>query len=138
MWAFALVVAVLGLVAAGCANGGGDPAATATPNAPRSSVTCKLDGAQRRTVARAVADIRRLRRIEATMQTYSQHGAPNQERLTGKFLLDLGANKLPVNVFSRLLHEAKAATRLCGDCSTGLETEEPVLGKRGLSHGSCG
>jgi hypothetical protein len=138
MWACALSVAVLGLVAAGCSNGGGHPAATATPDAPRSSAPCKLDRAQRRTVARAVADIRRLRRIEATVQTFSQRGAPNQERLTGKFLLDLGATKLPVNVFSSLLHRAKAATRLCGDCSTGLETEEPVLGNRGLSHGACG
>jgi len=138
MWALALAVAVLGLVAAGCSNGGGHPAATAAATSPRSPGPCKLDGAQRRTVTRAVADIRRLRRIEATMQTFSQRGAPNQERLTGKFLLDLGSTKLPVNVFSRLLHEAKAAVRLCGDCSTGLETEEPVLGNRGLSHGACG
>ena len=137
MRAFALVVAVLGFMAAGCGNGGGHPAATATPDAPRSSAPCKLDRAQRRTVALAVADIRRLGRIEARMQTLSQHGAPNQERLTGKFLLDVGRTKLPLNVFSILLHRAKAAVRLCGDCSTGLETEEPVLGNRGLSH-SCG
>jgi hypothetical protein len=137
MWAFALVVVVLAVVAAGCGNGGGHAFASATPDAPRSSGPCKLDGAQRRTVARAVADIRRLQRIEARMQTFSQHGAPNQERLTGKFLLDLGADKLPLNVFSSLLHRAKAAVRLCGDCSTGLEAEEPVLGNRGLSHGAC-
>ena len=72
------------------------------------------------------------------MQTYSQRGAPNEEVVTGKFLLDLGSAHLPVNVFSRLLHEAKGAVRLCGDCSQGLETEEPVLGNRGLSHGGCG
>jgi hypothetical protein len=139
MWrsALSLAVAVLGLVAAGCSNGGGNGAQTAQPTTPRSSAPCKLDRAQRRTVALAVADIRRLGRIEARMQTFSQHGAPNQERLTGKFLLDVGRTKLPLNVFSNLLHRAKAAVRLCGDCSTGLETEEPVLGNRGLSH-SCG
>jgi hypothetical protein len=43
------------------------------------------------------------------MQTFSERGAPHQEQLTGK-----------------------------GDCSTGLETEEPVLGNRGLNHGRCG
>ena len=53
-----------------------------------------------------------------------------------KFLLDLGSSKLPVNVFSRLLHQAKVATRLCGDCGSSLETEEPVLGTRsGLTSG---
>ena len=72
------------------------------------------------------------------MQTFSQRGAPRQEELTGKFLLDLGSAHLPVGEFSRLLHLAKAAVRLCGDCSTGLETEEPVLGNRGLRHGRCG
>ena len=67
-----------------------------------------------------------------------QRGAPHQEQLTGKFLLDLGSAHPPVDQFSRLLHQAKAAVRLCGDCSTGLETEEPVLGNRGLGHGRCG
>jgi hypothetical protein len=72
------------------------------------------------------------------MQTFSQRGAPHQEALTGKFLLDLGSAKLPLNVFSNLLHRAKAATRLCGDCSTGLETEEPVFGNRGNRFGAAG
>jgi hypothetical protein len=134
-----LAVAFLGVVAAGCGNSSGHPAATALGGTSRSSAPCKLSKAQQRGVARALADIRRLRRIEATMQTFSQHGAPNQEVLTGKFMLDLGSARLPVNRFARLLHLAKAAVRLCGDCSTGLETEEPVLGNRGLSHGNgCG
>jgi hypothetical protein len=74
------------------------------------------------------------------MQSFSQQGAPQQEQVTGKFLLDLGSTKLPVTVFSRLLHLAKVATRLCGDCGSSLETEEPVLGTRsGLTSGqSCG
>jgi hypothetical protein len=73
------------------------------------------------------------------VQTFSQRGAPNQEVVTGKFLLDLGATPLPTSVFSRLLHEAKTATSLCGDCGSALETEEPVLGDRGLSHAAnCG
>ena len=74
------------------------------------------------------------------MQSFSQQGAPHEEEVTGKFLLDLGSTKLPVNVFSRLLHQAKVATRLCGDCGSSLETEEPVLGSRsGLTSGqNCG
>jgi hypothetical protein len=70
------------------------------------------------------------------MQAYSQHGAPNQNVVTGDFLMDLGTAKLPLNLYSRLLHQAKAATRLCGDCSQGLEAEEPVLGTR--MHPRCG
>jgi hypothetical protein len=135
----ALAVVVLGLVAAGCGNSGGQNAATATTGTPRSSAPCKLNSAQRHTVAKALADIRRLRRIQARMRTFSQHGAPNQARLTGKVLLDLGSAKLPLNVFSHLLHLAKAAVRLCGDCSTGLETEEPTLGnRRGRFTAGCG
>jgi hypothetical protein len=64
------------------------------------------------------------------METFSQHGAPNQNVVTGKFLIDLGSARLPLNMYSHLLHEAKAAVRLCGDCSQGLEAEEPVLGTR--------
>jgi hypothetical protein len=137
-----LAVAVLGLVAAGCGNSGGHSAATATVSTPRSSAPCKLDRAQRRTVARALADIRRLRRIQAPMQTFSQRGAPNQEVMTGKFELDLGSTHLPLNVFTHLLHLAKTAASLCGDCGQALEAEEPVLGNRpGTTHvqeGPCG
>jgi hypothetical protein len=50
--------------------------------------------------------------------------------LTGKVEVDLGSSHLPPNVFSHLLHLAKAATRLCGDCGSALEAEEPVLGNR--------
>jgi hypothetical protein len=129
--ALALAVAALGLLAAGCGNSGGHPVATATASTLRSSAPCKLDRAQRRTVARALADIRRLRRIQAPVHTFSQHGAPTQEAVTGKFLLDLGSAKLPLTVRAHLLHLAKAAVSLCGDCSQGLETEEPFLGNRG-------
>jgi hypothetical protein len=134
--ALVLAVAALGLVAAGCSNSGGHRAATATASTPRSSAPCKLDRAQRLGVARALADIRRLRRIEAPMQTFSQHGAPTQNMVTGKFLLDVGSAHLPLNLYARLLHLAKAAVRLCGDCSQGLEAAEPVLGTR--AHGGCG
>jgi hypothetical protein len=132
----ALAVAVLAFAAAGCGNSARHTAATATAGTPRSTAPCKLNRAQRRTLAVALVDIRRLRRIQAPMRTFSQHGAPGQERMTGKFLLDLGSTSLPLNVFARLLHLAKAAVRLCGDCSTGLETEEPVLGTR--VHKRCG
>jgi hypothetical protein len=94
--ALALAVAVLGLVAAGCGNGGGHSAATAVVTTPRSSAPCKLNRAQRHTVARSLADIRRLRRIQAPMRTFSQRGAPNQEVMTGKFLLDLSTTHLPL------------------------------------------
>ena len=95
---------------------------------------CKLNGAQRRAITLAQADIRRLRRIQAPVQSFTVRGAPGQESATGKFLLDLGSAKLPLNIFSSLLHQAKTATSLCGDCGTALETEEPVLGNRGLGH----
>jgi hypothetical protein len=129
----ALAVAVLALVAAGCSNSGGHPAAITTASTPRSSAPCKLDRAQRRAVARALVDIRRLRRIQAPMHTFSQHGAPTQNAVTGKLMLDLGSAKLPLNVFAHLLHLGKATVSLCGDCSVGLEGEEPVLGNRGRS-----
>jgi hypothetical protein len=140
--ALALAVAALGLLAAGCGSSGGHLAATATARTPRSSAPCKLDRAQRRTVARALADIRRLRRIQAPMHTFSQHGAPTQNVVTGRFLLDLGSTHLPLNVFAYLLHLAKAAVRLCGDCSQGLEADEPFLGNRAgtvhVQEGRCG
>src|SRR5690242_1835435 len=140
--ALALAVAALGLVAAGFGNNGGHAAATATVSTPKSAARCKLNRAQRRTVARALADIRRLRRIQAPVQTFSQRGAPNQEVLTGKFEMDLGSTHLPLNVFSNLLHRAKTAVSLCGDCGNALEADEPVLGNRpGTSHvqeGPCG
>jgi hypothetical protein len=131
--ALALAVVVLALVAAGCGNSGGHPAAIATASAPRSSAPCKLDRVQRRAVARVLADIRRLRRIQAPMHTFSQHGAPTQNEVTGKLMLDLGSANLPLNVYAHLLHLAKAAVSLCGDCSVGLESDEPFLGNRGRS-----
>jgi hypothetical protein len=137
--ALALAVAALGLAASGCGHSAGHPAATATAGTARSSVPCKLDRAQRRTVARALADIRRLRRIQAPVQAFSQNGAPGQNQVTGKFLVDLGSTRLPRNVFSRLLHLAKGAVTLCGDCSQGLETEEPFLGNRSdFGTAACG
>jgi hypothetical protein len=111
--ALALAVAVLALVAAGCSNSGGHPAAIATAGAPRSSAPCKLDRVQHRAVARALADIRRLRRIQAPIQTFSQHGAPTQNAVTGKLMLDLGSANLPLNVYAHLLHLGKAAVSLC-------------------------
>jgi hypothetical protein len=134
--ALALAVAVLALLAAGCGDGGGHPAARATAGTPKGPAPCKLDRAQHRAIARALADIRRLRRIQAPMQAFSERGAPTQNEVTGKFMLDLGSTKLPLNVYSHLLHLAKAAVRLCGDCSNGLEAEEPFLGNR--AHKRCG
>lgn len=138
----AAALLVLGLAAAGCGHGGGHSAATATAGTTRSSAPCKLDKAQRRAVARALADIRRLRRIQAPVQTFSQSGALHQDQVTGTFLVDLGSAHLPLNVYSHLLHLAKAAVSLCGTCSQALEADEPFLGNRpGTAHtqkGGCG
>jgi hypothetical protein len=128
--ALALAAAVLGLVAAGCSNGGGHSAAAPTPSTQRSLAPCKLDRAQRRTVSRALADIRRLRRIQAPVQTFSERGAPTQNAVTGKLMLDLGSTHLPPNVFAHLLHLGKTAVSLCGDCTKGLEGDEPFLNNR--------
>ena len=136
--ALALVVGALASAAAGC---GAHRAATTTqPSTQQRPTSCKLNTAQRRAVVLALADIRRLRRIEATITTFSQRGAPGQNTLTGKLMVDLGSAKLPLNTFGHLLHLAKAATRLCGDCSVGLEGEEPFLGNQGgdLAHAACG
>ena len=126
----ALTVAVL-LVAAGCGKSSGHSGATAAAGTPTTLAPCKLDRAQRRTVALAVADIRRLRRIQAPVQTFSQRGAPGQDVLTGKFEIDLGSSHLPPAVFAHLLHLAKTAVNLCGACSNALEAEEPVLNREG-------
>jgi len=67
------------------------------------------------------------------MHRFSQDGAPTQNAVTGKLMLDLGSAKLPLNVYARLLHLAKAAVNLCGGCSVGLEGDEPFLGNRGRS-----
>jgi hypothetical protein len=131
---FSLLAVALVLVAAGCGSGGGHPAASATTKA---QTPCKLNKAQRRAVAKALADIRGMRHIESQLQTYSARGAPKENQLTGKFLLDLGSANLPLDVFSRLIHLAKGAVRLCGDCSTGLESEEPFLGNRGQNRERC-
>jgi hypothetical protein len=125
--ALALAVAALALAATGC-NDGGHAATTA--GTPARSAPCKLDRAQRRTIARSLADIRRLRRIQAPLQTFSQHGAPNENTVTGTFLVDLGSTKLPGDVRSHLIHLAKTAADLCGDCLSGLEASEPFLGNR--------
>jgi len=137
--ALALAVAVLGLVAAGCGNDS-HRAATSTAGTPRPAASCKLDKNQRHAVALALADIRRLRRIEASVRAFSQRGAPGENELTGKVMVDLGSADLPLNTFGHLLHLAKAAVRLCGDCSVGLEGEEPFLGHQGgdLPHAGCG
>ena len=123
----ALVIALAAL-AAGC-NGSGQRVVTPTA-VPTRQAPCKLNTAQRHTVALALADIGRLRRIQAPMQAFSQHGAPGQNALTGKLMLDLGSTHLPPNVFARLLHLAKTATSLCGDCGRGLEGDEPFLNNR--------
>jgi hypothetical protein len=122
-----LAVAALALAAAGC-NGGGPP--TATLAAPRRLAPCKLGRAQHRAIARSLADIRRLRRIQVPVQKFSQRGAPTENTVTGTFLLDLGSARLPLDTRTRLIHLAKTAANLCGDCLSALEASEPFLGNR--------
>jgi hypothetical protein len=56
--------------------------------------------------------------------------------MTGRFEMDLGSTHLPRDVFAGLLHRAKTAVNLCGDCSQALEADEPFFGNRG--QGRCG
>src|SRR5262249_29386856 len=105
--ALALAVAVLGLVATGCGKDS-HRAATSAASTPRPAASCKLNKGQRHAVALALADIRRLRSIEASVQTFSQRGAPGENELTGKVMVDLGSANLPLNTFGHLLHLAKA------------------------------
>jgi hypothetical protein len=127
--ALALAVAVLALLASGCGKSGGGQSAATVAAPTKALAPCKLDRAQRRSVARALADIRRLRRIQRPIQKFSQRGAPGQDVLTGKFEIDLGSSHLPPAVFAHLLHLAKTAVNLCGACSNALEAEEPVLNR---------
>jgi hypothetical protein len=90
MRALPLAVVALGLATAGCSSSGGHPAAGSTAGAAKTPAPCKLTRAQRRTVARALPDIRRLRRIQAPKRTFSEHGAPHQNEMTGTFMMDLG------------------------------------------------
>ena len=88
-------------------------------------------------MAQVHADIERLRRIQEPLHKFSEMGTPAQEQVTGKVLLDLGRVKLPINVRSRLLAQAKSVTGLCGQCFQGLEAAEPVLAGR-LGDSRCG
>ena len=106
---------VVTLILAGCGGGHRQAAQHCIPSAK-----------QRRAVARASSDIRRLQRIEGPLRRYSDRGTPAQEAVTGKFLLDVTTTQLPVDVEARLLHRAKAAVGLCGLCFQGIEAQEPV------------
>jgi hypothetical protein len=134
-----LSVAALAFLAAGCGGGGSRHAlpTTTSTTTSRPIGPCKLDARQRRTVALALSDIRRLRKIQEPLQKFSDRGTPAQEKGTGKFLLDVSSVKLPVNVRAHLLHLAKSSVGLCGLCFTAIESEEPVLATR-LGEKRCG
>jgi hypothetical protein len=141
----ALRVVLMGLcavsLAAAAAGCGGGAARHATPAATTATTEglkpCRLTAPQRRAVAQVHADIERLRRIQEPLHKFSEMGTPAQEQVTGKVLLDLGRVKLPINVRSRLLAQAKSVTGLCGQCFQGLEAAEPVLAGR-LGDSRCG
>jgi hypothetical protein len=126
--ALSLVTLVLAVAAAGCGGSGRKHAATTTTTTTRQSDgPCRLSKAQRREVALALSDIRRLRKIEEPLHKFSDQGTPAQERVTGEFLVDIGRVKLPIDTRAHLMHLAKAAVGLCGLCFQGIEAEEPVL-----------
>ena len=132
MVARALILVTVALAVAACGAGKehAKPKATALP-------ACKLTKAQRHAIALSEADIRRLRKIQEPLTKFSDQGTPAQERVTGKFLMDMGGARLPINERARLLRLAKSAVGLCGQCFQGLEAEEPVISGR-LGQARCG
>ena len=134
----ALILVTLALSVAAC--GADKEQATAKPKAAAPAAglrPCKLTAAQRRAIALSEADIRRLHKIQEPLTKFSDQGTPAQERVTNKFLLDMGRTKLPINERARLLRLAKGAVGLCGQCFQGLEAAEPVLAGR-LGDSRCG
>ena len=132
----ALILVTLALSVAAC--GADKEHAKPKPAAPAAGLhPCKLTAAQRRAIALSEADIRRLHKIQEPLTKFSEQGTPAQERVTNKFLLDMGRTKLPINERARLLRLAKGAVGLCGQCFSGLESAEPVLAGR-LGESRCG
>jgi len=130
----ALILVTLALSVAAC----GAEKEHAKPAPPSAGLPpCKLTPAQRRAIALSEADIRRLHKIQEPLTKFSDQGTPAQERVTNKFLLDMGRTKLPINERARLLRLAKGAVGLCGQCFQGLEAAEPVLAGR-LGDKRCG
>jgi hypothetical protein len=125
--ALILVTVALASVACGSTKRAAKPAAAPPP--PAAPVrACKLTSAQRHAVALAMADIHRLKVIQAPLHKFSDMGTPAQETVTGKFLMDMGsAGKLPINLRGRLIDLAKSSVGLCGQCFQGLEAEEPAV-----------
>jgi hypothetical protein len=128
-----LILVTLAMAVAAC----GSTKEHAKPKASAALPACKLTSAQRHAIALSEADIRRLRKIQEPLTKFSDQGTPAQERVTGKFLMDMGSARLPINERARLLRLAKSAVGLCGQCFQGLEAEEPVLSGR-LGQARCG
>ena len=133
MIARALILVTLALAVAACGADKQHSKSSAAGGLP----PCKLTSAQRHAVALSEADIRRLRKIQAPLTKFSDQGTPAQETMTGRFLMDMGRARLPINERERLLRLAKSAVGLCGQCFQGLEAEEPVLAGR-LGEKRCG
>jgi hypothetical protein len=132
----AVILVTLALSVAAC--GADKEHATPKSASPAGGLRpCKLTMAQRHAIALSEADIRRLHKIQEPLTKFSDQGTPAQERVTNKFLLDMGRTKLPINERARLLRLAKGAVGLCGQCFQGLEAAEPVLAGR-LGDKRCG
>jgi hypothetical protein len=132
-----LIVMTVALAVAACgstAKRAAKPATTATPAVH----ACKLTTAQKHAVSLAMADIRRLKKIQAPLHKYSDTGTPAQETVTGKFLLDMGRGNLPIDLRGHLIDLAKSSVGLCGQCFQGLEAAEPAVEGSRFGGKSCG
>jgi hypothetical protein len=110
-------------------------ASTAMQSSPPAS-TCRLSARQRRAVAAAERDIRRLRQLEAPLTTFSEKGSPALQEQTNKVLMDILRVRLPINTQARLLRLAKGAVGLCGLCFGAFEAEEPTVESH-FGYGEC-
>jgi hypothetical protein len=132
--ALAVAATALAVTAAGC--GGGTPKTTTAATATSGGVKpCILSPKQRAHAAAARHEIARMHRLEAPLTTWKQTGPVALELAVERFLLDVGG--LPVDLRGSLIHEAKSAVGLCGDCFQALEAEEPVMSNR-LGRSRCG
>jgi hypothetical protein len=107
----AVVAAVLALAACGSSS------TSTRPTEPR----------LQRDLARAQADLARLRRVTATVHRSSLMGTPAIQAATGAFLDHLETSSIPLRRRNRLIdHAAAAVSGVCGQCFQMLEAARPI------------
>jgi hypothetical protein len=113
---FAALAAVLALAACGSTSSTSRPHRVAPPNA-------RLQ----RDLARAQADLARLRRVTAPVHRSSLMGTPAIQAATGAFLDHLDTSSIPLRRRNRLIdHAAAAVSGVCGQCFQMLEAARPI------------